>query len=380
MEAIQKGLDQLAKKAPGVYSKSSSSKAAATNPSVHDSIDKLIDQLEHAKRSIHTSPNLSPLADVRTCLEATQKNVSERQKELYLALSKVSKAVDKKFPTSVDGVADPSLFSTREAQSALESVVLQHLMRSADWESAETFSKEASLPTSEELSRTYRSLHYILDAIGSGDLTPAIKWAESERHFLARRASPLEFVLHRSQFIRIAVGSAVSPTAEDFVGPDGEILKGMEEDADGEDAVRSLTNVQQALEYGRKFFKPFLSNHLAEIQKLFTLLAFLPSFVPSRAASLPSHDTSVEHLLPAIPAQYRPLLDPKLIHAPFLEPLLRIEFCARSGIAKEAPLGIGVEIGAGGALNRIIKVRAVMKERGNEWSQADELPVSDIAS
>ena len=49
MEAVQKSLEQLAKRAPGLHSASSSAKAAATTPTVHDSIDRLIARIEAAK-------------------------------------------------------------------------------------------------------------------------------------------------------------------------------------------------------------------------------------------------------------------------------------------------------------------------------------------
>lgn len=76
-----------------------------------------------------------------------------------------------------------------------------------------------------------------------------------------------------------------------------------------------------------------------------------------------------------IPQPYHCFLDNDEMHANALAPLFQREFAARQGVAREAPLKVAVEVGAGGALNIIIKVRALMKEKGNEWSQADELPV-----
>lgn len=224
------------------------------------------------------------------------------------------------------------------------------------------------------------------------------------------------------------------------------------------------SNVEKALNYGRKHFQPFLKSHLNEIQRLFTFLLFLPSAAlgngmenghsngvsmqldesimsfqtakndfdldaeldldlevkldlndPNNHFGNPSLNYNHHHhhpshlggggeeameiderkdgegegeddlpipsplhlsLLSILPEPYRPLLHPNLTHAPFLLPMFKVEFCSRVGVAKEPPLRIGVEVGAGGALNRIWKVRNMMMKSGNEWSQGDELPVS----
>ncbi|SPO25515.1 uncharacterized protein UTRI_03065_B [Ustilago trichophora] len=408
MEAVQKSLEQVAKRAPGLHSNSSSSKAAATTPTVHDSIDRLIAQVEAAKASLHSPTQPNPavlLAELKSSVESAQKSILDRQKEFYAALSKSTKALDKKFPIPIDGVADPSLFSSPEAQTALERVILNHLQRNGDWSTSYKFAVEAQLPLSPETEGLYVQLHNVIAAMGRGDLRPAISWAEQERHWLEGRMSGLEFALHRSQYIRIAAG-AILPGSEDGLGnrdPDGENVEMMSASIDQLHPTSSAltsavatttttatsasssdpigapvarTNVERALAYGREHFKPFRSTHLTEIQRLFTLLAFLPAFIPAPAYGPEGLDSvPVEHLIPTVPLIYRPLLDANLVHAPLLEPLFRIEFCARNRIAKDAPLAIGVEVGAGGALNKIIKVKAVMKERGNEWSQADELPI-----
>lgn len=395
MEAVQKSLDHVAKRAPALHSASSSSKAAATNPTVHDSIDRLISQIEQAQAVLASEPSASSgilAAELKHSVESAQKAILDRQKEFYAAITKTSKALDKKFPVPIEGVADPALFSSTEAQSALERVILKHLQRNGDWSTSQLFAHEAGLPISKQTEDLFAQLHHITTSMSAGDLRPAIAWAESQRSFLAARKSPLEFALHRSQFIRIATGVILPGTHTAILGglddPDGENVEMITASTDKlphqPRAAPSVypeasadTNTMRALEYGRKTFQPFLASHLPEIQRLLTLLPFIPSFIPAPSYGVDGLDAvPVEHLLPSVPAIYRPLLDANLIHAPFLEPLFRSEFCARNRIAKEAPLSIGVEIGAGGALNRIIKVKAVMKERGNEWSQADELPVS----
>lgn len=406
MEAVQKALEQVVKRAPGLHSNSTSAKTAATQPSVHDSIDKLIAQVEAAKAGIASSSS-SPdpavlLAELKSSVEVAQKSILERQKEFHAALSKSTKALDKKFTIAIEGVADPSLFSSAEAQNALERVIFDHLQRNGDWPTSYKFAAEAKLPLSPQSEALYVQLHNVAAAMSRGDLRPAISWTEQEREWLLKRKSPLEFALHRSQFIRIATGAILPGSDENLANrdPDGENVEMMSASmdqlntipassntmsvtgfastatADLAHASLANTNVERALAYGREHFKRFRSTHLDEIQRLFTLLAFLPAFIPAPAYGPEGSDSvPVEHLIPTVPLVYRPLLDAKRVHAPLLEPMFRLEFCARNRIAKDAPLSIGVEVGAGGALNKIIKVKAVMKERGNEWSQADELPI-----
>ncbi|KAJ1026730.1 hypothetical protein NDA16_002328 [Ustilago loliicola] len=404
MEVVQKSLEQLAKRAPGLHSNSTSAKAAAT-PTVHDSIDQLIARIEAAKAAISTSSDAASsssqpnpavvLAELKSSVETTQKTILDRQKEFHAALSKSTKALDKKFPIPIDGVADPSLFSSPEALTALERVILNHLQRNGDWSTSYKFAAEAGLELSPESEALYAELHNVVAAMSRGDLRPAIAWAQAEKSWLEARKSPLEFALHRSQFIRIAAGAILPGSADDAAAnrdPDGENIEMMSASIDQLAPVSAATtaktstdmvgmplartNVERALAYGREHFKPFRSTHLAEIQRLFALLAFLPAFLPAPAYGPEGLDSvPVEHLIPTVPLIYRPLLDANLVHAPLLEPLFKLEFCARNRIAKDAPLAIGVEVGAGGALNKIIKVKAVMKERGNEWSQADELPI-----
>jgi hypothetical protein len=118
--------------------------------------------------------------------------------------------------------------------------------------------------------------------------------------------------------------------------------------------------------YASEHLAAFHGTHLHEIQRLLTFILYIP----------PDSPVSLEMLHIQVPAPYRSFLDAQAMHAPFLAPLLEAEWCAKEGVPREAPLRLAVEIGAGGALNRIAKVRAVMKQSGNEWSQADELPVS----
>lgn len=153
-----------------------------------------------------------------------------------------------------------------------------------------------------------------------------IRWALRNRAFLKSRSSPLEFYLHRSQYIRLLLSS-------------------------------NPPNQVPAISYANAMLRPFYSEHPAEFQRLMACILFLPE---SRLRTSPYADL-------ASPA----------VHAD-LEPLFAKEYCARLGMSRQVPLRVVGDIGGGGALARIEKGRKVMRERKSEWSQTDELPVRMI--
>ena len=150
-----------------------------------------------------------------------------------------------------------------------------------------------------------------------------MRWIERNRAFLEARSSPLQFYLHRSQYIRLLL--ATHPPS-----------------------------VPAALAYARANFKPFYHRYDVEINRLMSCIIYLPI---SRLQASP----------------YADLASPTL-HLD-LEPMFAKEYCASLGMSRQVPLRVVGDIGGGGALARIEKGRKVMRERKSEWSQADELPV-----
>ena len=187
MDAIQKELDKLHKRLPGlalprgynIEAPSSSNlakiKGKDASSNLFYTIDSLIDRLEAAQQRLAphvafstgttaesigaspssslTSPSAPPvdldifLSEIRSEVEHAQKSVADRQKEFYGPLSKFGKHIEKKFPTSVSNVADPLLFSSLPAQRALESVVLEHLLREGDWDLATMLAEVCRSPS-----------------------------------------------------------------------------------------------------------------------------------------------------------------------------------------------------------------------------------------
>lgn len=197
---------------------------------------------------------------------------------------------------------------------------------------------------SPELRSQFVDLYRILSALRNHDISPALecvyiyvterflklisndnRWSMKNRPFLKSRSSPLEFYLHRSQYIRILLASE----------PPDKVL---------------------AVSYANATLRPFHLEHKAEFQRLMTCILFLP-----------------EEKLRTSP--YADLASPS-VHAD-LEPLFAKEYCASLGMSRQVPLRVVGDIGGGGALARIEKGRKVMRERKSEWSQTDELPVSN---
>lgn len=152
------------------------------------------------------------------------------------------------------------------------------------------------------------------------------RWSRENREFLRSRSSPLEFYLHRSQYIRLLL--ACDP-------PD----------------------YQPALSYANGTLRHFYAEHTTEFRRLLTCVVYLPKEKLERSP-------------------YADLTSPT-VHTD-LESLFAIEYCARLGMSRQVPLRVVGDIAAGSALARIEKAHAVMKERKSEWSQSDELPVSRI--
>lgn len=414
MDAIEKEVQRVAAKVPVLYpNEASTSKRTATkktaaqgappSASVSESLDGLLADLQTIRSTLVTSsPSPSPAvmaAEAKSALAKSQKSIADRHKEVYNALSKLGKAYDKKFPTPIDGISDPDLFMGSDAQRSLEAVVLDHLLRMGEWDAAQQLAQvsrrgaaarsvahirsdrwpqfpllqesELPLPPSE----IYRQLESISQALEAGFLEPAIGWAEANRHFLKERSSDLEFALHRSQFLRIATGRATA-LADIDTADTAPIV----DDPDGEHtptAARESCPRDRAIAYGREHFRTHLKTHLVQVQSLFTFALFPSITSPiDPNADITSQAQYIQALRNQVHPAYYDYLDDKQMHSPYLVPLFRADFSALHGLAKDAPLSTAVEVGASGALMKIMKVRKVMKTRGTEWSQADELPVS----
>lgn len=258
--------------------------------------------------------------DLTTAL-AKKKEVDDKQKEIYSAISRLGKAIDKKFSQPLPSY--PDLFASDASVGALERTIALHLLRTGQFETAETLLNEASIDIDPQVTANFQTLHDILKALRNDDIGPALAWAVKSRPFLEFRASPLEFHLHRAQYLRLLLASEPPDT-------------------------------HAAIKYANAYLRPFYPRYPHEFERLFACLVYLP-------------------LSKLQQSTYRDLAEPGLAAA--LEPLFAKEYCASLGMSKQVPLRVVGDVGAGGALARIEKGRRVMRERKSEWSQTDELPI-----
>ncbi|KAF7322935.1 CTLH domain-containing protein [Mycena chlorophos] len=293
-------------------------------PSISDSLDSLLNSLRDAKHSLSHAAETSSdevLRQLADSVDMNKKEVDERQKEIYNAMTRLGKALDKKFPTPLPSY--PGIFTSPSSVAALDRTIAIHLLRTGQFESAGVFLEECPVEIPGDLRAQFVDLHRILQALKSQDVGPALGWVAKNRQFLRDRGSPLEFHLHRSQFIRLLLSS-------------------------------HPPNITQALAYGKESMPPFYADHEAEVGRLYGCIAYLPL---TRMQTSP----------------YADLASPSLHFD--LEPLFAKEYCASLGMSRQVPLRVVGDIGGGGALARIEKGRKVMRERKSEWSQVDELPI-----
>ncbi|KAH9934803.1 CTLH/CRA C-terminal to lish motif domain-containing protein [Fomitopsis serialis] len=299
---------------------SDSSSSKGKSPSVNDSLDSLLQSLREVKDRLQVGTATDEtLTILSKTVETRKREVDERQKEVYNALNKIGKALDKRFQATLPTYAP--LFSSPEANAALERTIALHFLRTGQFNTAETFIEESSVDIDQVTRRQFKELHEIVTALREHDIDPAL---QTNRSFLHARASPLEFLLHRSRYLRYLT------------------------------IIRDPRGENTAIEYARAFFPPFYDQHEPEIRRLMGCLLYLPV---SRLASSPYADLASSSLH----------LD--------LEPMFAKEYCASLGMSRQVPLRVVGDIGGGGALARIEKGRKVMRERKSGWSHSEELPI-----
>ncbi|KAI0670486.1 Sfi1 spindle body protein-domain-containing protein [Trametes maxima] len=315
MDAPLKELAKLEKLAAGTPS------AKGKAPSLDQSLDALLESLRDAKESFQAGTgSQATLIALAKRVEEKKKEVDDRQKEVYNALAKFGKALDKKFTNPLPSY-DP-LFTSSEATAALERTIAIHFLRTGQFDTAETFLSESDVDVSPDMRAQFMQLHRIMLSLKRGDIIPALTWAHYNDEFLDDRSSSLMFHLYRFEFLR----QLLSPE------PD----------------------IAAAIAYARGSLPRFYGRHGPEIGRLMNCVTYLPlsRFMKSPYADLASPSVQSE-----------------------LERMFATDYCASLGMSRQAPLRVISDIGGGGALARIEKGRKVMRERKSEWSQANELPI-----
>ncbi|EJD06029.1 ubiquitin-protein ligase E3 [Fomitiporia mediterranea MF3/22] len=292
---------------------------------VAESLDGLLAALRDVKERVESgTASEQDVANIEKIVEERRKEIDERQKEVHATLGRIGKALDKKFANPVPEL--PPLFTSAEAQEALQRTIALHFLRTGQFDTAEVFLDDSNIDIAPGTTDQFRELHEVLTALRNQVIQPALSWCSRNSKFLAERNSPLEFHLHRSQFMRLLLAS----------NPPNEFA---------------------AITYLRKRMAHLWGVYDKE------LLRLCGCFTYQSLADLQM-------------STYADLASPSL-HLD-LERMFAKEYCASLGMSRQVPLRVVGDIGGGGALARIEKGRKVMRERKSEWSQTDELPVSFI--
>lgn len=127
----------------------------AKGPSTQASLDALLNTLRETKDAIAASGTVDParIQAMAQVVEGKKKDVEDRQKEVYGSMARFGKAWDKvrtsifaydwvlicfqKFPTTLPTYSD--LFTSATATAALERTVALHMLRTGQFEVAQTF-------------------------------------------------------------------------------------------------------------------------------------------------------------------------------------------------------------------------------------------------
>ncbi|GEM07202.1 regulatorof gluconeogenesis [Rhodotorula toruloides] len=320
-------------------------------------------------------------------------------------------------PTTPSTPSDPTPFTSPSAQSALHSTIAAHLARSGSFATLDTFMRESETPRPPELSsevvQSLKELREVVEEVRAGKVQHALEWVERAQAEEEEREAggvlgesggleELEYRLRKEEFVRLVLAGEAEALAKREAAMVEEPAHAGEAAMDTDEAAPCTTalnrrkssvlsttsslslvrqhpstlpgpappsHVQRALSYGGLHLRRFIasSSHPArksEICALFTSTMFLPL---SRLASTPYAPIYAPYLLPppAVPSPTESLL--ALFTSLFLARLPH-------KLPRDDPLKVVTDVGGSGALAKIMKVRAVMKEKKTEWS-AVEIPL-----
>ncbi|KAA8904535.1 CTLH/CRA C-terminal to lish motif domain-containing protein [Sphaerosporella brunnea] len=289
-------------------------------------INKCILLLENARNQIAKDPSspsrVATLGRLHQSMAAQLDQVGNDHKEVYSALNRYGKALDKKFKAA-------SAFSSSDYDALsndghlINRAIAMHLIREGQFAVAKTFMKEAGeLDIPEDLQGEFVEMYQIVEAMKvRRDLEPAIAWARLKAGLLEQRGSNLEFDLCKLQFVWLFVQG----------GPDK----------------------SKARDYATKEFQRFWKKHLMEIAKLMCAFVFPTDL----------HESPYG----------KPFEDPERMWGDVAHSFTK-EFCSLLGLSAESPLYLAATAGAI-ALPTLLKMTSIMKEKKTEWTSQNELPV-----
>ncbi|KAK4048349.1 hypothetical protein OIV83_004871 [Microbotryomycetes sp. JL201] len=403
-----------------------SSKAGACSTMGIEAVEHIIARLEHI-RSLLTAPAPAPppeqpdqqqlgadtsaaeaLLTLSSYVKTANANVALASKEWATALTRVTKQADKRLagpppplfaPTTaahethaatsngtngsknVDpilstpspGLGTPqqqqkaqpsssSSFSSPVAVTSLHQTIAMHLARIGAFDSLDAFTQEAGVkPVDATTLASLRRLHEILAQLGDGNCSSALEWVA--KHSDADPDGHLEFELRKEEYIRLLLdGSDLRQSTMEFEPLLPKVARTVQ------------PNISRALAYGGAHFRRLLTPQRSEIiNALLTAPVYMPfsrllasPYAPYFTAYAELDDTDDANDISRL-IDLRPESKLSLVFA--------AAFLKALGLPKDSPLSVVTDIGGGGAMAKIQKVKAVMKEKKTEWSAVGELPV-----
>ncbi|WFD25260.1 hypothetical protein MNAN1_000227 [Malassezia nana] len=261
------------------------------------------------------------------------------------------------FPGSLDHLISPDVFRDPTSVRALDRAMYEYFVRTGENGIAKSISESTEVFPHDAEEDAFKALQAFNEDMKVGRLDRIRTWVTSHREELKMRHSPLEYLLYRHEFIRLALGRATSDKAFS-----------LHQD-------QAPTNVSMALAYGGRHFHSHYHTYMDQIQQLYTILVFVPRFPVDEQGVARDGFSCEQDILAHIPSRYRELIFVCDKELDFLRTTFHRDYCAISNLPHKDPLEASVHVGADIALSRIIKARKMKQQYGHEWSQADELPV-----
>lgn len=285
----------------------------------HEVIDLIVQEIEKALETVKPASHL----DDKYVLTELKKRLHEiaplgqlegTQKELNIALNKYTKVLEKSFNPDISKAYRNIEFDTH----TVNQIIASHFYRQGLFEVGDCFISETKeSECSAAILSIFQDMYQILEAMKSGNLDPALKWAAANSDKLKQNGSDLQLKLHSLQFVEI-------------------LRNGSRE---------------EALKYARSNLAPFASNHVNEIQKLMACLIWARKLESCPYPQLVSETNWVT----------------------VAEELTR-QFCNLVGQSYESPLSVTIAAGVQ-ALPPLLKFMTVMAGKKQEWQSMKQLPV-----
>ncbi|SCZ88842.1 BZ3500_MvSof-1268-A1-R1_Chr2-1g04671 [Microbotryum saponariae] len=271
-------------------------------------------------------------------------------------------------------------FGSAETTAALNSTIALHLARIGAFDSLSSLNEQTHHTVQDavpyQLLASLKELHRILAHLKQGICTSALEWIEQTRRSsekpgsiddAARQAnsdpdpdSDLEFELRKEEYIRLLLSTSL----DDKDMAEREPLLAQNSSPSSQDK-RQQGSINLALRYGGHHFRRLMTpSRRSHIEALLTAPIYMPLERLLHSPYAPIFEPYVPTESTLLPAESTPTC--AMFTAAFLSTL---------GLPRDSPLTVVTDIGGSGAMAKIHKVRAVMKEQKTSWSAIGELPV-----